>query len=219
MTNTSDIIWLKQVDSTNDEARRQIDSLDNLSVISTYEQTAGRGQRTRTWFSEAGKNLLFSIVLKNEALNEISSGRQFAISALSAISLVELLSSYGVEAKIKWPNDIYVNDRKICGILIETSTQDDMITWCIIGIGLNVNQREFPDHLPNPTSMICELEYAEAVSLELDDILKRFIRIFSENIRRYMKIENLATLSRKYSSLLWPGSDLEQADISLASLL
>ena len=170
MKSKYDIIWIDNVDSTNDEARRRIDSLDNLSVISTYEQTAGRGQRTRSWCSEAGKNLLFSIVLKNPA---ILPSQQVRISDIAAESVKELLANHDIEAWIKPPNDIWVKEKKICGILIEHSLIGNRISWSIIGIGLNVNQSSFPDDLPNPTSMILENK-----GFDIEDLLSEFMDIF-----------------------------------------
>ena len=150
MKNKTDIIWLDSIDSTNDEARRRILALDNLSVLSALEQTGGRGQRENKWHSAPNQNLTFSIILKNPP---IKSADQFCISEITAVTLVRFLSDYGIEADIKWPNDIYVSGKKICGILIENSLKGQTIDWTIIGIGLNVNQFNFPVNLPNPTSM------------------------------------------------------------------
>ena len=118
MKNKTDIIWLDSIDSTNDEARRRILTLDNLSVLSALEQTGGRGQRENKWHSAPNQNLTFSIVLKNPPVNAAD---QFCISEITAVTLVNFLSEYGIEADIKWPNDIYVSGKKICGILIENS--------------------------------------------------------------------------------------------------
>ena len=159
MENKTDIIWLDSIDSTNDEARRRILTLDNLSVLSALEQTGGRGQRENKWHSEPNQNLTFSIVLKNPP---VKAADQFIISEITAVTLVSFLAEHGIEADIKWPNDIYVGDRKICGILIENSLRGEWIQHSIIGIGLNVNQKAFSDDLPNPISM------AQATGREFD---------------------------------------------------
>ena len=151
MTKKHDIIWLESVDSTNLEAKRHISDIDNLSVLSALEQTAGRGQRGNTWTSNAGENLMFSIVLKSPALMPED---HFALNEIAALSVADFLSTYGIKAQIKWPNDIYVDDKKICGILIENSFRGKYISSSIIGIGLNINQRNFDVNLPNPTSMV-----------------------------------------------------------------
>ena len=151
MTKKHDIMWLDTVDSTNDEARRHISDIDNLSVLSALEQTAGRGQRGNRWTSRPGENLTFSIVLKSPVL---MADDHFALNEIAALSVTDFLSIYGIKAEIKWPNDIYVDGRKICGILIENSFRGKSISTSIIGIGLNINQRNFDVNLPNPTSMV-----------------------------------------------------------------
>ena len=173
MTKKIDIICLPEVDSTNKYARRHIEELDNLSVVTTLSQTNGKGQGDHTWHSEPGKNLLFSIVLKNQ---DVPAAKQSIISDSVAESMVELLSRHGIEAWIKPPNDIWVDKKKICGILIEHSLRADRISWTIIGIGLNVNQRTFPSDLPNPTSMSLESHGGD-----LNEILNEFLEIFTRS--------------------------------------
>ena len=144
MTKKHDIIWLESIDSTNEEARRRISALDNLSVLSAVSQTAGRGQRGNTWSAKPGENLTFSIVLKYGpgATPEIRALDQSVISEITALSVVDFLAAHGIETKIKWPNDIYAGDRKICGILIEHSVRNGLLSSSISGIGLNVNRSE-----------------------------------------------------------------------------
>lgn len=170
MTKKNEIIWLNEVDSTNKYVRMHLDELDNLSVVSALSQTSGRGQGDHEWHSEAGQNLLFSILLKNP---DIPAARQSLISDAIAESVVQLLDNHGIEAWIKPPNDIWVGRKKICGILIEHSLRAGRISWSILGIGLNVNQTIFPDHLPNPTSMALESSGGN-----LEDILSEFMDIF-----------------------------------------
>ena len=113
MENMTDIIWLDRVKSTNDEARRHISEIDNLSVLSALEQTDGRGQHGNKWSSQPGENLTFSIVIKDL---RIKSNEQSAISQVTALSLTDFLESHEISAKIKWPNDVVVNSKKVCGI-------------------------------------------------------------------------------------------------------
>ena len=170
MTKGYDIIWLDKVDSTNEYVKKHIKELDNLSVVSAREQTGGKGQGDHDWHSEPEKNLTFSIVLKEPL---VAANSQKAISDITADSVIELLSDHGIEAWIKPPNDIWVEEKKICGILIEHSLRGNRISWSIIGIGLNVNQAIFPEELPNPTSMSLENQ-----EVDLDDLLEEFISIF-----------------------------------------
>ncbi len=223
MTKKHDIIWLESIDSTNEEARRRLPELDNLSVLSARQQTAGRGQRGNTWSSEPGDNLTFSIVLKygSGALTQIRAADQSAISEITALSVVDLLSSHGIGAEIKWPNDIYVGDRKVCGILIEHSVRDACLSSSIIGVGLNVNQTEFDPALPNPTSMLlyfsshaeyssCHPEYSSSHPeqsegpIPLHPLLEEYMDIFKGYCSRYLNITGgLSRLRKLYLSQMW----------------
>lgn len=199
MGNKTDIIWFDSTDSTNKEARRQISSLDNLSVLSAMTQTDGRGQQGNSWSSAPGENLTFSIVLKNPGLDICD---QIALSALASLSVTDLLSSNGIEAKIKWPNDIYVGNKKICGILIENALKGDKVDWSIIGIGLNVNQTDFPSDLPNPTSMV--LCSGGNSDFDVRLLLEEFMEIFNGYHKRYLNINGgLKKLRQLYLSQLW----------------
>ena len=134
--------------STNDQARNPL--YKEGDIIIAERQTAGRGQRGHTWESAEGENLTFSLILEPKFLpvNE-----QFLLSEVLALGLVDTLAEYGIEARIKWTNDIYVGDKKIVGMLIENSLGGGCLARTIAGIGLNVNQAEFDPSLPNPTSM------------------------------------------------------------------
>jgi biotin-[acetyl-CoA-carboxylase] ligase BirA-like protein len=166
-----DIIWHKEIESTNKYARDHIDILDNLSVIAADYQSAGKGQGDHKWHSMPGKNMLISIILKD---TDIKPSEQARISDMTAYSVVELLETHGIKAWVKPPNDIWVDTKKICGILIEHSLRGNHISWSIIGIGLNVNQTLFPDNLPNPTSMKIEKEGAD-----IEDLTSEFMDIFT----------------------------------------
>ena len=199
MENKTDIIWLDSIDSTNDEARRRILTLDNLSVLSALEQTGGRGQRENKWHSEPNQNLTFSIVLKNPP---VKAADQFIISEITAVTLVSFLAEHGIEADIKWPNDIYGSGKKICGILIENSLKGQSIDWTIIGIGLNVNQFNFPVNLPNPTSMrICTQRKSP---YSLTGLLGKFADMFSECYNFcFSDEEELKKIHELYLSKMW----------------
>ena len=206
MTKKHDIIWLNTIDSTNDEARRRMDTLDNLSVLSAREQTKGRGQRGNTWSADPGENLTFSIVMRfggHGGLIPVRALDQFVISEIAALTVVDLLASHDIEAKIKWPNDIYVGSKKICGILIENSVRDALLSTSIIGIGLNINQTVFDPSLPNPTSMALCTE-TNGSNLSPEAVLEEFMDIFKSYCSRYLNITGGFTrLRRLYLSQLW----------------
>ena len=197
MKSKHDIIWLEKTDSTNDEVRRRISDLDNLSVVSALSQSAGRGQRGNTWSSESGKNLLFSILLRPD----VQAYDQFVISQMVSLAVVDLLASHHIEAKIKWPNDIYVEDRKICGILIENSISGKHIATSIVGIGLNVNQTDFDAALPNPTSMSLSNPDED---FDLHILLDEYLDILSEYLERFCNISGgYNRLAQLYKAQMW----------------
>ena len=148
------IIHLDTVDSTNNyTANLQNEGkIKHGTVILADEQTAGRGQRGASWSSKAGENLLLSLYLAPDNLSVI---HQPALTHFIAISIVDFLRKIGISAQIKWPNDIYVNDQKIAGVLIENTLRSSSIVSSIIGVGLNVNQMEFEQL--NATSIRKEL--------------------------------------------------------------
>lgn len=140
-----------------------------MDVVWAECQSAGRGQRGHTWHSNEGVNLTFSTVLKPTFLTAVE---QFMLSEVVALSLVDALAEYGVECRIKWTNDIYAGDKKIAGVLIEQSLAGDTIARTVVGIGINVNQREFPTDLPNPTSIVVE----RGAECERREVLECFLK-------------------------------------------
>lgn len=149
------IRWVEETDSTQDEVRRHIPEYDNLSVTAAEFQTAGRGQRGNTWLARKGENLTFSMLIKfgGDDFPPLKAADQFLITKAATIGVAGYLEGKGINCSIKWPNDIYIRDKKICGMLIENVLEGEYLAYSIVGIGLNVNQREFPPQLMNPTSM------------------------------------------------------------------
>ena len=143
--------------SSNDEACKP--QYVEGDIILAQCQTAGRGQRGHTWESREGENLTFSLLLEPLFLPP---SEQFLISECVALGVCDALMHYGIEAQIKWTNDIYIGDRKLAGILIEHKLQGSALARTVAGIGLNVNQKAFSDDLPNPISM------AQATGREFD---------------------------------------------------
>lgn len=146
------IIWHKSLDSTNAEVRRQLSELDNLSIVAARTQTAGRGQGDHTWTSEPGLNLTFTL-LRRFPKGAFDVRNLAAINTYVTSVLTHYLAAHGVQAWVKPPNDIWVGDRKICGILIENILDGSFVRESIIGIGLDLNQTVWPPELPNPVSL------------------------------------------------------------------
>ena len=164
---------------------------ENILVWTDF-QTAGRGCGTNTWESERGKNLLFSMLIYPE---QIHVTRQFHISMAVSLAICEALGKYIGDLSIKWPNDIYWRNGKICGILIENRIKGSTIKESIIGVGLNVNQREFRSDAPNPVSVwqICERE------TDREQLLKDILQSFD----KYMDPSNLSSVGEAYREMLY----------------
>ena len=154
-------INLPTVDSTNlfvrsmleEERTGMVESeavLPGFTLVVADDQTRGRGQLGNSWETERGKNLTFSLLCHPDFL---LASEQFLLSQCMAVAIREVLSQYVEGVEVKWPNDIYVGERKISGTLIECDLQGKCIANCIIGVGININQTEFRSDAPNPTSL------------------------------------------------------------------
>ena len=179
--------------STNDDARDE--KYREGDVVWADFQTAGRGQRGHVWHSQKGENLTFSVVL--EPLF-VPIAEQFSVSEVVALSLVDMLAEYGIEAKIKWTNDIYVGDKKLVGILIEHSLSSATLRRTIVGVGINVNQTEFDSSIPNPVSMAQLL----GKQLDAEEVLKCFTKHLQHNYES-LREGAKAELHERYNNLLY----------------
>lgn len=148
----SPIIYIAETPSTNSYVKQLLlsEKLAEGTIIATHHQTAGRGQKGNSWESEKEKNLTFSIVLYPTFIPIME---QFIISQVVSLAIKDTLSKYTENISIKWPNDIYYNNQKICGILIENVLSENGLANSIIGIGLNINQEKFVSDAPNPVSL------------------------------------------------------------------
>lgn len=169
---------LSETVSTNSYLRESItvDPLFKFEIATAVFQTAGRGQRGNKWESEAGKNLMFSILAYP---GFIPINQQFILSEAVSLSIIHALrrtmkSADSKELSVKWPNDIYWKNKKLAGILIENDIQGNYLCRSIIGIGLNVNQSTFKSDAPNPISL---LNITERIT-DLDDLLENIVELF-----------------------------------------
>ncbi|MGE4414345.1 MAG: biotin--[acetyl-CoA-carboxylase] ligase [Bacteroidales bacterium] len=193
------IKWFETIDSTNSEAVRQFKECDDFTVFASGYQTSGRGQKGTRWESEQGKNLTFSVVLKSEG---IKAENQFVVSQIITIGIKRYLKSKGIEAKIKWPNDIYVGDKKICGILIEHFLSGDTLSGSVVGVGLNVNQDKFSSDAPNPVSMKNILGKEFSLEEELQSLVGHFHEIYFPFIN-FISNATINRLDNEYTDSLY----------------
>lgn len=194
------VYHFESLSSSNDEAR-------NLRYregdwVGVEHQTAGRGQRGHTWSSHAGEDITGTLLLEPRF---VAVREQFSISQAVALGMVDMLSGYGIEARIKWTNDIYVGNRKLAGILIEHTLAGDLLGRTLVGIGLNVNRKDFPSELPNPTSMVQiagrEFDRKEVLERMLTALMARY-----EQLRR----GEVADLQRDYHRHLYRLDSLQR---------
>lgn len=187
------IVKLDKTDSTNTWAAQHETELDKTTLVYCKEQTAGRGQRGNSWESEPGKNITASLIFHPD---NFTADKQFLISESIALGIIKFLDNKGVSAKVKWPNDIYVEDKKICGILVEHVVVGKNITRCIAGFGLNINQRKFYSEAPNPVS----LTMVTGKQYEVDDEIKDLASLLE---RQISQLEDSTKIHTDFLKLLW----------------
>ena len=187
-------IRIAEIDSTNRFLKEyQVEGDEEMIVAVADYQSAGKGQGSHTWESEAGKNLLFSIKVFP---HWVPLCRQFVLSMAEALALKDALDSYTDGITLKWPNDVYWHDKKISGTLIETSVDSKGIKSCIFGTGVNVNQMAFHSDAPNPVSLAQILGH----EVDRDEVLQKILDAFEkyyELLRRadYMDVSGIYHLA------------------------
>lgn len=184
-----------EIDSTNKYLKENFDSLENFTFVSSDYQSGGKGRENRVWLSNKSENLLFSFLIKDESLL-----KKFNVLSIGTATLVaRFLELKGLKnVSVKWPNDVYVNDKKICGILLEGNVNK----FLVIGVGLNVNQTKFDgDYRVDPTSMKIELKEdisLEALEVELFEFIFKHInqKLFTNKTYDFLNSHNYL-LSKK----------------------
>lgn len=172
-------IRLDETESTNSYLKKVVKEErpeEGTLVIADF-QTGGRGQMGNSWFSSKGDNLLFSLLVYPA---QVKANEQFIISRIASLAIKNTLDLFIDDIRIKWPNDIYWQDKKIAGILIENDLQGDVIDNSVIGVGLNINQEKFPAELPNPVSLrqITGSEYDKQYVLDI--FMREFFLLYRE---------------------------------------
>lgn len=198
----------------------------DLTLVTAEYQTAGRGQRGNSWESEAGKNLLFSLLVRPHLL---PATHLFTLSEAIALSIREAVAKQqpqGSDVTVKWPNDIYVGNHKIGGILIENELQGAYIKSAIIGCGVNVNQSCFTSDAPNPISLRQLLHQDTERSFVLDTIIEGFRRRYATIQRgdyEHLHTEYKSNLYRRQGTYRWQDAngtfDAEIAEVELSGHL
>lgn len=162
------IIKFDSIDSTNSYLKTHENEYENFTFVFSKFQTSGKGRENRTWFSEANKNLIFSYLIKDK--NLISKYK--AISLGTATLVARFLEKFkNFDVQIKWPNDIYVEGKKICGVLLE----GNLPNYLVVGVGLNVNQTNFNDEYRTPPTSIKLISKKDSDLDKLSEDISNFI--------------------------------------------
>lgn len=221
------LILLPQTPSTNtylSDLLKENPHQQAWTVVMTENQTAGRGQQGNSWFSTPGLNLTLSILLRPFSTPVQS---QFILSELCALGVLNTLDFFLPQSEdkgklsIKWPNDIYYGDKKIAGILIEHSLTGQRIDYTILGIGLNINEPDYPDHLPNPISLRMILGRTIDCDIVYNHLLDELHRLYCHIESNTTEVMHDCYMQRLYRrSGLYPYRDKDGVfEASIADIL
>ena len=191
------IIYYKQLDSTNTEiARLAAEGASHGTVVVADAQTAGKGRRGRGWESPAGENIYMSILLRPDCVPD----RAPMLTLVMAYSVAEVLRELGfADVQIKWPNDLVLSGKKICGILTEMQLKEAAIDYVVVGVGINVNTSKFPQELKETATSL----YLESNRiLDREKIVESVVDYFDKAYRQFIEVQDLSFLREAYNSML-----------------
>ena len=200
----TNVVYYHETDSTNTRAKQAAEDGEKSGTLFITEcQTGGRGRRGRTWESPAGSGIWMSLLLRPE-IKPFDASMLTIVAAMGMKDAIEEIIGGGtgqgeIHCKIKWPNDIVLGDRKICGMLTEMSAETDWINYVVIGIGVNVNTTEFDDSIKDTASSIL---LQTGSSVKRSDVVVAFARHFSRYYDEFLKECNLSGLADDYNKAL-----------------
>ena len=191
------IIHLESIDSTNDYLKKIGNDVQNGTVVISEEQTKGKGRLGRNWQSKSKEGIWMSIILKPEIIPY----KAPFITLIAGAAIVKALNNLQVPAKIKWPNDIIINNKKVSGILTELSAEIERINYVVVGIGMNVKSLDFDKELEEKaTSLYKESYHLSRVEI-VSQVLYEFENLYNDYIKNDYKEETLK-ICKEYSAIL-----------------
>lgn len=192
-----ELFCFDEIDSTNTKAKELAEQgYPSGTLVVADRQIAGRGRRGRSWDSPAGIGIFMTLLLKPD----INPNNASMLTLVTALATAQAISDVtGAEAKIKWPNDIVINGKKVCGILTEMSAQFDYINHIVIGIGINVHNESFPEEIRETASSLL-LESGKRIHRA--DLIARFLARFEAGYAIFLQTEDLEGLMKDYNALL-----------------
>ena len=191
------IHYYKQLDSTNTEiARLATEGAEHGTIVVADAQTAGKGRRGRTWESPAGENVYMSILLRPNCVPD----RAPMLTLVMAYSVARFLRETGfADVQIKWPNDLVLSGKKICGILTEMQLKDSEIDYVVVGVGINVNTSKFPEELKDTATSL----YLESGRiLDRERIVESVATYFQQTYVQFLETQDLSFLREAYNDML-----------------
>lgn len=193
------LLFLPSCHSTNIEAANLLEKqqVNEGTIVITDNQLAGKGQRGNSWTSDPGKNLTFSLIVKSNFLPIV---HQFHLNIFVSLAIADFLNQFQPGFHVKWPNDVYYDDEKICGILIQNTVKGDMLENTVIGIGLNINQ-QFQETKATSLAMVTGAVF------DLNEVFQQLCQALE---KRYLQLKRneLAYLKRDYTNrMYWYGED------------
>lgn len=196
------ILHKECVDSTNEEAKRGGDAGDaHGTVYSAGRQSAGKGRRGRSWLSESEENLYFTILLRPDMEPEKIS----MLTLVMAHAVAEGIRTVaGAATRIKWPNDILIGNKKVCGILSEMKLEERTAAYCVIGVGINIGQTSFPEELQEKATSL----YSEGFSVDARNLLKGILRAFEKDYEAFVDTGDISPVLDEYNALLTGKGDM-----------
>lgn len=191
------IVFLERVDSTNNYAKKIAESgAPSGTLVLTEDQYGGRGRRGRIWVNPPGSSIAMTLVVRPE----LAPNHASMMTLVMGIAITKACKkTAGVEAKIKWPNDVIVDGKKICGILTEMSADPDMIHYVVIGAGINVNIESFPEEIKGVAT---SLQMATGKRFHRADLISSCMEEFEKCYEKFMQTEDLSLLLDEYHSFL-----------------
>lgn len=191
------IKYMQEVDSTNNYAKNNADTLEDGTLVITEFQSAGKGRLGKYWQSNVGEGIWMSMVLKPE----IPVYKAPFLTLIAGAAILNALRNLGVDAEIKWPNDIVLNGKKICGILTEMVAEVEKVGCVVIGMGINVNTMLFPGKLSEKATSLKK----EGIEIKRSDIIREIVREFEKLYIPYIEYgsrDEIIGICRKYSVLI-----------------
>lgn len=191
------VVYYEEIDSTNTQAKRMAKTgAEHGLIVTADKQSAGKGRRGRAWESPAGMNLYFSILLRPE----FEPDKAPMLTLVMAYSVAKVIGAQeGLPVGIKWPNDLVLEKKKICGILTEMELSENQIADVVIGVGINANTTEFPKELRDKAT---SLYLQKGCKVERESLLQQILEEFGQQYERFLEIQDLSFLKDAYNQML-----------------